>query len=212
MNSNYRLLAPFLVAAAFAIGTPSGAYAAMSTSVDKMAGMHSGHETTMGDHDSASGPQMANSTLMPTLPGQDAFGTIQEIVQILEVDPSTDWSKVNIPALREHLVDMNSLAMSAQVHEIAIDGGLKITINGDGETLRAIHAMVLAHAPMIDGTNGWRVKAESLPDGAVLTATAADAKEAIHIQGLGFYGLMVTGSHHPVHHLNIARGEPMQAM
>src|SRR5438270_65562 len=27
----------------------------------------------------------------PTLPGQDAFGAIQEIVGILDADPNTDW-------------------------------------------------------------------------------------------------------------------------
>ena len=32
------------------------------------------------------------SSSEPTLPGQDAFGTIQEIVRILEADPNTDWS------------------------------------------------------------------------------------------------------------------------
>jgi hypothetical protein len=32
----------------------------------------------------------------PTMPGQDAFGAIQEIVGMLEADPATDWSKVNL--------------------------------------------------------------------------------------------------------------------
>jgi hypothetical protein len=36
----------------------------------------------------------------PTQPGQAAFAAIQEIVAILEADPRTDWSKVNIDALR----------------------------------------------------------------------------------------------------------------
>src|SRR6516225_4871594 len=45
-------------------------------------------------------------TGQPILPGQDAFGAIQEIVQILQSDPTTDWSKVNISALRQHLIDM----------------------------------------------------------------------------------------------------------
>ena len=53
--------------------------------------------------------EQAQSSSEPTLPGQDAFGTIQEIVQILEADPNTDWSKVNIAALREHLIDMNEV-------------------------------------------------------------------------------------------------------
>ena len=47
--------------------------------------------------------------LVPTMPGQEAFGTIQEIVRMLEADPATDWSKVNIGALREHLIDMDEV-------------------------------------------------------------------------------------------------------
>jgi len=41
------------------------------------------------------------------MPGQDAFGAIQEIVQILDADPKTDWSKVDLEALRQHLIDMD---------------------------------------------------------------------------------------------------------
>ncbi len=49
----------------------------------------------------------------PTMPGQDAFGAIQEVVQILQADPTTDWSKVNIARLREHLIDMNEVTLHA---------------------------------------------------------------------------------------------------
>lgn len=49
--------------------------------------------------------------IIPSMPGQEAFGTIQEIVRILESDPATDWSKVNIGALREHLIDMDEVTM-----------------------------------------------------------------------------------------------------
>ncbi len=52
------------------------------------AGMHGGR--AMMEHGGIAG--------QPTLPGQDAFGTIQEIVRLLEADPKTDWSKVNIAA------------------------------------------------------------------------------------------------------------------
>lgn len=41
---------------------------------------------------------------VPKLPGQDAFGALQEIVGILEADPATDWSKVDLDGLREHLI------------------------------------------------------------------------------------------------------------
>ena len=36
----------------------------------------------------------------PTQSGQAAFAAIQEIVGILEADPRTDWTKVDVEALR----------------------------------------------------------------------------------------------------------------
>lgn len=38
--------------------------------------------------------------------GTDLFATIQEVIRKLEANPDTDWSKVNLEALREHLRDM----------------------------------------------------------------------------------------------------------
>jgi hypothetical protein len=40
------------------------------------------------------------------VPGQVAFGAIPEVVRILEANPATEWSKVNISALQQHLIDM----------------------------------------------------------------------------------------------------------
>lgn len=145
----------------------------------------------------------------PTLSGQDAFAAIQEIISIIEADPATDWSKVNISALREHLVDMNRLVMGTSTDETKVDNGLEISITGSGRTLQAIQAMVPVHAAVIDGLNGWKVRAEVRQDGARLIVTSDDAREVTHIQGLGFYGLMATGSHHQRHHLALARGEGM---
>jgi len=147
----------------------------------------------------------------PTLPGQDAFGAIQEIITILEADSSTDWSSVAITTLRAHMVDMNRLVMETDVRERTIDGGLEMTVTGQGRTLQAIQAMVPAHAPMIDGLNGWTAKAEMTANGAKLTVTSVDVKEIAHIRGLGFYGLMTSGSHHQIHHLGLARGEAVHA-
>ncbi len=46
-----------------------------------------------------------------------------------------------------------------------------------------------------------------VPNGVLLTVTSSDPKEALHISGLGFIGILVSGSHHQPHHLAIARGE-----
>jgi len=148
-------------------------------------------------------------TTTPTLPGQDAFGAIQEIVHILEADPKTDWSKVNLEALRQHLIDMNDVTLNADAVSKPIDGGIEITVTGTGRTVEAIQRMVPAHAHEIETThlNGWNAKADQLPNGVLLTVTASDAKEVQHIRGLGFIGVMVSGHHHQPHHLAIARGE-----
>jgi len=153
------------------------------------------------------GMQITREERMPTLPGQEAFGTIQEIVSILEADPSTDWSRVEISTLRSHLVDMDLLMMDTKVREKRVDGGLEMVITGQDRTLLALQTMVPAHVPMINGMNGWAVSAEVTSDFVKLLVTAADAKETVHIRGLGFYGLMTSGAHHQMHHLALARGE-----
>ena len=65
----------------------------------------------------------SSEAAMPTMPGQEAFGTIQEIVRILEADPTTDWSKVNIAALREHLIDMEEVTMRVVTTERQVRAG-----------------------------------------------------------------------------------------
>jgi hypothetical protein len=57
---------------------------------------------------------MHEASTAPTLPGQDAFGAIQEVVRILESDPKTDWSKVDLEALRQHLIDMNEVTLKGR--------------------------------------------------------------------------------------------------
>ncbi len=190
---------------------------ASGQSVHDPAGMHGAMPQTMsgepvsGDMAATHAPAMMGNQAgipgQPTLPGQDAFGAIQEIVHILEADPDTDWSKVDLEALRQHLIDMNEVTLKADAASKQIDGGLEVVVSGTGRTVGAIHRMVLAHAREIDGLHGWSVKAVSLPNGARLTVTAADAKEVQHIRGLGFIGILVSGAHHQPHHLMMAKGE-----
>ena len=147
------------------------------------------------------------TTPVPTMPGQDAFGAIQEIVRILEADPKTDWSKVNLEALRRHLIDMNEVTLKADASVKQIDGGLEIAVTGDGRTLAAIQRMIPAHAQAINGLNGWSAKAEQIPNGELLTVTSSDPEEVKHIRGLNFIGLLASGAHHQPHHLAMAKGE-----
>jgi hypothetical protein len=144
----------------------------------------------------------------PTLPGQDAFGALQEMVRILDADPDTDWSQVDLERLRRHLIDMNEVTLNARVAQRPVDGGFEATVTGDGRTLAAIQRMVPAHLNHIEAThlNGWRAQWRNVPDGVVVVVTAEDAKEVRHLQGLGFIGVMVSGAHHGQHHLAMAQG------
>jgi hypothetical protein len=148
-----------------------------------------------------------HGALTPTMPGQDAFEAIQEVVRILDADPKTDWSKVDLEALRQHLIDMNEVILKADTDAKTVDGGLEVTITGAGRTLVAIQRMIPAYAQHVNGLNGWTATAASLPNGELLTVTAADPKEIQHIRGLGFIGLLVSGSMHQPHHLAMAKGE-----
>lgn len=143
---------------------------------------------------------------VPTEPGQDAFGTIQEIIAILEADPATDWSKVDIEALRTHLVDMNKVTVDAQVAAAEVPGGAQFVARGEERTLEALRRMVPAHAQFIDGMNGWKVVAKPREYGVTLTVTSDDPAQTARIRALGFIGVMATGAHHQAHHLAIARG------
>lgn len=152
-------------------------------------------------------PGMHGTGLTPTMPGQDAFGAIQEIVQMLDADPKTDWSKVDLEALRQHLIDMNEVTLRAEAAVKQIDGGLEIAVTGSGRTLVAIQRMVPAWAGTMNGYQGWVTKASELPNGELLTVTTKDPKQVQHIRGLGFIGLLASGSHHQMHHLAMAKGE-----
>lgn len=144
----------------------------------------------------------------PSLPGQDTFGAVAEIVTILGEDPGTDWEKVDIHALREHLVDMSRLFLDAQVAEREVEGGLEMTVTGAGRTLEAIQRMIPAHSGMLQASaEGVRSEVQLIEEGARWTVRVQSAPQRARLQGLGFFGLMSLGQHHQSHHIAIARGE-----
>ena len=146
----------------------------------------------------------------PAMPGQDAFGAIAEIVSLLEADPATDWSRVDLERLRQHLIDMNEVVLRAAVRPAQVPGGLAMDVTGAGRTRAAIGAMVIPHAAELDKMPQWTAKAEPIAAGVRLTVVARDAGDAptiARIRGLGFAGLLAQGGHHGPHHLAMAKGE-----
>ena len=149
-------------------------------------------------------PQMGG--MRPTQPGQSAFAAVQEIVGILEADPKTDWSKVNIEALRQHLIDMNGVTLSAEVKSDPVDGGVRFTVTGAGGVRDSIRRMVTAYAATMNGIGDWQFVAAEIDGGATLVVRAP-AKDIDKLKSLGFLGVMTRGTHHQEHHLMLARGE-----
>jgi hypothetical protein len=141
-----------------------------------------------------------------TQPGQGAFAAIQEIVEILAADPKTDWSKVNIDALRQHLIDMNNVTLGANAKNESIDGGMRFDVTGEGPVRDSIRRMTAAHAATMNGVDGWKFEATEIEGGASLTVHSP-AKDIDKLHGLGFFGVLTLGMHHQMHHLMIAREE-----
>ncbi len=152
------------------------------------------------DHSSMMG------SLEPRETGQSAFAAIQEIVTILNADKATDWSKVNIEALRQHLVDMNDVTLATTVELVDQGNSLKFIVTGKGTVRDSIRRMIIAHAATMNGVDGWGFLGEPTLEGAELTVSPPNTDAKTKLRGLGFIGIMSIGMHHQQHHLMIARG------
>jgi hypothetical protein len=143
-------------------------------------------------------------------PGQGAFGAMAEVVRTLETDPVTDWSRVDMERLRQHLIDMDEVVLRASVKASQVPGGLSMEITGTGRTSQSIRAMLIPQSAQLDAMSAWSARAEPIRDGVRLIVVArdpADVKTVARIRGLGFAGLLVQGGHHGPHHLAMAKGE-----
>lgn len=161
-----------------------------------------------------SAPSLAQ-TRTPTQPGQAAYGAIAEIVRLLEADPNTDWKKVNIEALRQHLIDMDDVTLRSKAAERNIPDGLEMNVTGSGRTVSAIRNLLASHAAALEMSDVYRATTTDIPDGAKLVVTArnpTDTTTVARIRALGFAGLFTEGNHHAQHHMALARGESMSHM
>jgi hypothetical protein len=158
-----------------------------------------------------SGMKRAADTLAPTLPGQDAYGAISEVVRLLRSDAATDWTRVDIEALRQHLIDMNGVTLRSSVRQTIVSGGIQMLVTGHPSVQGAIRRMTTAHGTALRAL-GLVAVSTPVTGGSRFTVTVADTTDRAllaQIRGLGFAGLMTVGNHHAAHHLAIARGQPI---
>jgi hypothetical protein len=159
--------------------------------------------TAAAAQDHHGGMNHAGTTAKPIEAGQDAFGAIAEIVELLSMDPTTDWTSVDIEALREHLIDMNNVTLRSAIAVEPLTGGATFRVSSPDPVVTAsIQRMTLAHAAAMDGSGGWKMATSTTPEGAELTVTGDEAQ----IRALGFIGVMTLGMHHQAHHLAVAKG------
>ena len=143
---------------------------------------------------------------LPHEGGQAAFAAIQEIVAMLAADPQTDWSKVNIEALRQHLIDMDNVTLHAHATREDVADGVRFLATGEGPVVDSIRRMVFAHARVMNGIGGWTYTPTVIPNGAALVVKVSDPGDMTQVKALGFIGILAKGSHHQAHHLMIASG------
>lgn len=186
-----------LVLAAILATVPAAATAQQTEMMHQLGMAHGSDEDSVG----------AEVVTMPTEPGQGAFAAIQEIAGILAADETTDWSKVDLEALRQHLIDMDNVTLRAKVTSAPSDGGMIFRISGDGEVRDSIVRMVTAHAATMNGVGGFTYEAEENTNGATLIARAENPADVEKLSGLGFIGVMTLGAHHQEHHIAIGRGD-----
>jgi len=141
--------------------------------------------------------------------GNDAFGTIQEVIKKLESDPNTDWSKVNIEALRAHLSDMQDMTMNIEVlSQKNIPNGMEATIKATNpRAYEALKRVFMAHPDQLKRDTGWDMKVEESNQKFTIKTTTSKENEINKIRGLGYIGLMAYGAHHQPHHWMMATGK-----
>jgi len=144
-----------------------------------------------------------------TKPGNEIFGTIQEVVQKLEADPNTDWSKVNLEALRQHLLDMKAFTEEVSViSKEPISQGIQITVQPESQrAVGALKKLFSMHPAMLKQEKGWDMKTVKVDDNWKITCTSETKTEVAKIRALGYIGLLAEGAHHQRHHWMIATGQ-----
>lgn len=166
------------------------------------------HSMDHNSHNIAQGETVATDmvvALPATEQGQSAFAAIEEIVLALNADPNTDWSKVDISGLREHLVDMELVFTDAATQVREIENGFVFTVTGVGKTASAIQRMAFAHASIMNGVGDWAFRPVRHDAGVVLTVTTA-TDDMDKLRAIGFFGIMAMGMHHQDHHWMMATG------
>ena len=158
--------------------------------------------------DMHAGHNMAGTKSRLTESGNDAFGTLQEVLQNLRADPKTDWSKVNLEALRQHLADMRNFTLDIDVvSQTPIANGVEIIlVPHNSRVSQSLDRAFSAHPAQLKRETGWDMKTYKLNGQYKIIVTGKSESDTLKINGLGYIGIMAWGNHHQSHHWMMAKG------
>jgi len=145
-----------------------------------------------------------------TEPGNDIFGTIQETISALEADPATNWEKVDIEALRRHLLDMKAFTEEVEVlNKKDLSKGVQFLVHPQNKRAQlALKHLFAMHPSMLKKEKGWDMNTRLQQNGNwLVSCTSTNPEDVAKIRALGYIGLIAEGAHHQLHHWMIATGK-----
>jgi len=152
--------------------------------------------------------QSTIQTTKLTESGTDPFAVMQEAIAALEANPNTNWEKVNIEALRLHLVEMQDMTLNVNVTQTRIDNGFKAVVTPTtSRSVRSVAKVLSAHPAQMKIETGWDMQVQNNNGVFTLTVTTDNVKDVAKIRGLGYIGVMAYGDHHQPHHWAMASGD-----
>jgi len=168
---------------------------------------HSGNHMHNGEMSNHSNLNNTPSIILKEA-GNDIFGTIQELISKLSNDPNTNWEKVNIEILRQHLLDMNDMTFNVElISQRAIKNGVESIIKAKTKrSEEALERIFQAHPSQLKKETNWDMHVLKNNGQYILSTTTTNQKDIPKIRALGYIGLMAIGSHHQKHHLLMATG------
>ena len=204
----YKLLITLVGASTFAVSiATSHALQPTTLSVDQSTHANMDHNTHMMQEPAeAGGSRVFTSPL--TEPGNDVFATLQEVVNQLLQDDSTDWEKVDLESLRQHLIDMENFTVNVQfVSKTDIEQGVQVIVEpSTTQAADSLDRALSAHPAVLEQETGWSMVFEKLGKSYKIQITSTNSDDVKKIRALGYIGIMTMGNHHQLHHWAMASG------
>jgi hypothetical protein len=203
-----KLLITLVSASTFAVTiATSHALKPTTLSVDQSTHTNMDHNTHMMQEPAETGVSRVFTSPL-TEPGNDVFATLQEAVNQLLQDDSTDWEKVDLESLRQHLIDMENFTVNVQViSKSDVEQGVQVIIEpSTTQAADSLDRALSAHPAVLEQETGWSMVSENSGKRYEIQITSTNSDDVMKIRALGYIVIMTMGNHHQPHHWAMASG------